>query len=340
MNNDFPIDELKKQLEEAKREDQELKQFGAKTHKYSVNPTIALETIEQFENKIGVSLPEEYRDFLLYVGNGGAGPFYGMFCLEQVEHWLQWELEPDRPPLLCPEQSNESLDQEEDNWRRGCIPIGSQGDTYFTGLMLTGENRGHIVYIEYEGSWIFFPKESNFLCWYQRWLKEVCNHYHSFWFATNLDGNEQELREYYKQAETEDEKLYAIESMNKFPNFSQDTVDFIEQVMWERRDMEDARGFLSLIYRANPEFFNRFLESRWQMGRYDAVIQELYSSLLHIKEEKHIPEIWWSRILDKLPEISPDRRRENAIYILEKSRAVSLNQLIWVLNEEQDSSVK
>ena len=44
----------------------------------------------------------------------------------------------------------------EKNWKRGCIPIESEGDTYFTCLMVTGPDRGRVVYIDYEGSWVIF----------------------------------------------------------------------------------------------------------------------------------------------------------------------------------------
>ena len=85
MNSDFPIQELRAQLEQAAKADPEQKYFGADLHKYRWNPPASPEEVEAFEQKIGVSLPEEYRNFLLQAGNGGAGPFCGLFSLEQVE---------------------------------------------------------------------------------------------------------------------------------------------------------------------------------------------------------------------------------------------------------------
>ena len=147
MADTFPLKELHLLLEKAQIADADLKQFGAKNHKYQWNPPAALADVEAFEREIGVTLPEGYRDFLLQVGDGGAGPFYGLFSLKQVHGWLGWPLEPEKPPILRPGMSKVET-HEGENWKRGCIPIESEGDTYFTCLMVTGPERGRVVYIK------------------------------------------------------------------------------------------------------------------------------------------------------------------------------------------------
>lgn len=84
MSNTFPIEELRSLLEKARATDADLKQFGAEHHKYQWNPPASLKEIEAFERETGISLPDGYRNFLLQEGNGGAGPFYGLFSLAQV----------------------------------------------------------------------------------------------------------------------------------------------------------------------------------------------------------------------------------------------------------------
>ena len=140
---------------------------------------------------IGTALPEGYRSFLLQAGDGGAGPFYGLWPLEQARGWLTWEVEPEKTPYLKPGRDLKAPDEDgEQNWRRGCIPIGTQGDTYFTYLLVAGPDRGRVVYVEYERSWVFFPREPDFLSWYARWLREVSLGYDLGWFGIHLDGDE------------------------------------------------------------------------------------------------------------------------------------------------------
>ncbi|MBW3596433.1 MAG: SMI1/KNR4 family protein [Planctomycetes bacterium] len=38
-----------------------------------------------FEKKYAITMPEDYRQFLTQIGNGGAGPYYGMFKLREMD---------------------------------------------------------------------------------------------------------------------------------------------------------------------------------------------------------------------------------------------------------------
>lgn len=43
-----------------------------------------MQDIYNYENKYNIKLPEEYIFFLTQVGNGGAGPYYGLYPLEEL----------------------------------------------------------------------------------------------------------------------------------------------------------------------------------------------------------------------------------------------------------------
>ncbi len=69
----------------ARELDKHLRQFGAEEHQYLFEPVIPLSQVRDFEGRHRICLPQGYVDFLTQVGNGGAGPDYGIFSLEQAE---------------------------------------------------------------------------------------------------------------------------------------------------------------------------------------------------------------------------------------------------------------
>ena len=334
MSNTFPIEELRSLLEKARATDADLKQFGAEHHKYQWNPPASLKEIEKFEKETGISLPDGYRNFLLQAGNGGAGPFYGLFSLEQVKGWLSWQVEPGETPYLAPGTDPDSLkdlgDRDHD-WRRGCIPIESQGDTYFTYLLVAGPDRGRVVYIEYERSWIFFPREPDFLSWYIRWLREAAAGYDMGWFGLSLDGDEETLRKLYIQADTDAERLLAVGSMDKFPALSEASRDFIRGILDDWIAKENVDSLPLLAYRVDPVLYGQFLDKRWEAGLFDQVVYELYHTPA---ERKDLAKSWRERILDKLPELSPETYCI-AIPLLRMGGEVKLEQVAFLLDKAE-----
>ena len=73
---------VKEKLDELRWLDTSYSVFGSSTHKYRFNRVAEYKQIETFQQKYDCSLPNPYKDFLLEVGNGGAGPGYG--C------WMAW----------------------------------------------------------------------------------------------------------------------------------------------------------------------------------------------------------------------------------------------------------
>ncbi|MCC6643349.1 SMI1/KNR4 family protein [Candidatus Peregrinibacteria bacterium] len=82
---------IKNKLEELRKKDKEMKIFGAGDdqffgtigHHYELNPVLSEEEILAVEKKLEIKLPEEYRAFIKELGNGGAGPAWGLFTLEK-----------------------------------------------------------------------------------------------------------------------------------------------------------------------------------------------------------------------------------------------------------------
>ena len=58
--------------------------FGSNHHAFKLNPVSSESRVGEFERKLSIHLPSEYREFITGVGNGGAGLFYGIFPLGYV----------------------------------------------------------------------------------------------------------------------------------------------------------------------------------------------------------------------------------------------------------------
>ena len=58
---------------------------GEQGHAYRLNPPLSEVEVVQFERQHNVILPDDYRQFLTHAGNGGAGPFYGLFKLGEMD---------------------------------------------------------------------------------------------------------------------------------------------------------------------------------------------------------------------------------------------------------------
>jgi len=66
-------------LKELKRRDPRLKRFGAEDHEYELNPPVSEHLVAEKERLYDFTFPEDYRHFMTQIGNGGAGPAYGVF---------------------------------------------------------------------------------------------------------------------------------------------------------------------------------------------------------------------------------------------------------------------
>ena len=173
--NEQRVERILKKLKQVKQKG--LSCFGSDSHKFRLNPPIDEDSIRRFETTQSVSLPADYRCFLKTAGNGGAGPYYGLYKLDQWDDFIDWTL--DDPPndllsLPCPLQPKMSRDAE---WElqfndavspyQGIISIGSQGCTYAMGLIVTGDCAGRVVYLDADGQAPYVVREPDFLSWYE-----------------------------------------------------------------------------------------------------------------------------------------------------------------------------
>lgn len=166
-------------LAELDRRDPRRKVFGSGGHDYKLNPPLPVAVIETFEGRHGVSLPEDYRHFITEIGDGGAGPYYGVLPFGKDDddrdweggglvgdpgrpfpHTTTWNLrdsfwegEPDPPPGTPPEDEDRLMEAwdrqlERHYWNPalmdGAVPICHKGCALRQWLVINGDQKGYI----------------------------------------------------------------------------------------------------------------------------------------------------------------------------------------------------
>ncbi|MGH3209891.1 MAG: SMI1/KNR4 family protein [Trebonia sp.] len=173
--------EVAGRLEFLRRTDPGFTWFGSSAHRYSLNQPLTAPEVTAFETRHGVSLPEDYRAFLLEVGDGGAGPFYGLFRLDRsdLSGWNDSDLLPGFLAGTFPHTRpwNELDDEVQDEHVDptpilGSLNLSHQGCGYMVRLVLNGPQRGTLWQDGRSSDMGITPFAPDFPTWYLRWLRD------------------------------------------------------------------------------------------------------------------------------------------------------------------------
>lgn len=192
-------------LQRLRESDPHLKCFGGDAHGYRLWPPVAEAEVRAFERRHSIKLPDEYREFLTKLGNGGAGPSYGILPLAVYD---DRDLDPEvnegmigdlAAPFPHADAWNADktywgrrpdIDEDEEayyDWREeyttndqiaGSLPVCHEGCGFFFLLVVTGTDRGKmwldgrasdegIMPVTDEGR-----RRLTFGKWYENWLDE------------------------------------------------------------------------------------------------------------------------------------------------------------------------
>lgn len=80
------VDAVTRKLAILRKRDPHLIRFGASTHRYELRSVLTELEITEIEHACGIRLPEDYRQFLLHIGDVGASPGYGLISLLESVH--------------------------------------------------------------------------------------------------------------------------------------------------------------------------------------------------------------------------------------------------------------
>jgi len=203
MANDFKREEIVEILKRAQRIDKKYELFGTSKHKYKLNPTISVSFVREVEAKYGFTLPEDYFRFITEVGDGGAGPDYGIepfadFLKTVASSGAERFREAYRESLANPFEPREMQANEVEDFafnRRayeqnpndffvyekldenalcdtdGFLVIGTQGCQWDFGLVVTGTRRGSVFVMDNEGAYAYVA--GSFSEFYREWLNSI-----------------------------------------------------------------------------------------------------------------------------------------------------------------------
>lgn len=215
------ISRIREKLARAAGDPALLESFSAKKHSYRLNRPLAEADVAAFEAEHGVTLPDEYRRFVTELGDGGAGPSYG---LQTLRGSFDWDESPDGF-LTAPSHFaagvaypvgtwSEDLDQP----RQGSLAVVHHGCSDFTQLVVTGPGRGRLVNINLDG-WgrPVVAEDRDFLSWYERWLDELLAGCTVTWFGRKLPGGEAELVAIAANDPSADRRARAAASLGYLP---------------------------------------------------------------------------------------------------------------------------
>jgi hypothetical protein len=184
--------------------------FGSEEHGFRMNPVLSATEVAAFERDHKILLPSEYRQFIIELGNGGAGPFYGVFPLGVMDDnfdqrsWQEndgfvgmlstpfpfkeeWNDLTGRPDEELATENPAEYDKQiekfyEKYWSsvlvNGAVPISHEGCALRIWLVVTGEQAGKLWKDGRSESSGLKPvrladgSAATFSEWYQEWLDE------------------------------------------------------------------------------------------------------------------------------------------------------------------------
>lgn len=175
--------QLKKKLTQLAILDATFEVFGSESHQYQFKPCLSNKDIQTFESRYNIRLPSEYRNFLLEVGNGGAGPGYGLSGLSEIksedvisEKLYQENYEILSKPFPLTEAWNDldlivtnntgSVTNNDayfdDKFIQGTLTITNYGCGIYAMLVITGEQSGKIWIDDRTNDNGIYPTSLNF----------------------------------------------------------------------------------------------------------------------------------------------------------------------------------
>jgi hypothetical protein len=162
------IAELGQLVNRLQTADRACRVFGSDRHRYSFGPALAPARVKAFESAHRVNLPPDYRCFLTTIGNGGAGPYYGLEPLGTFDRDLSRPFPFTQGTEPLTELGQKSCSDE----FPGILEFCHQGCASYSYLVVAGAAYGTIWNGRPEDD-DFRPTGLSFAAWYRQWAERA-----------------------------------------------------------------------------------------------------------------------------------------------------------------------
>ena len=161
------IAEIADMIRRLRAADSRRRVFGSQNHRYRLGRKLSEEELAKFEAIHGIQLPEDYRCFLALVGNGGAGPYYG---LEPLDSFGRDRSKP-FPYTRATDQLTEAESKRSPDVYSlpGILEFCHQGCDIYSYLVVNGPTYGTI----WNGREDLYPSGLCFGAWYRERLERI-----------------------------------------------------------------------------------------------------------------------------------------------------------------------
>ncbi len=234
------------------------KAFGVEAHGFVLGAPLSEAVVAEFEERHEVTLPPAFRLFVTELGNGGAGPGYGLCRLVPscCVYRRSVHLAQPSPYLPGPRYFGDWGRRYEDpsgtdgSFLRGTLEVAHHGCSLVTRLVVTGPARGRLFNLDTEGPiGPYVVEDADFLAWYERWLDEAVAGYDVGWFGERLPLEEPELVAVLTGDPSPERRARAGESLLQLPAIRDSSWTILADTMTTDTDATVRAELLAVLRR-------------------------------------------------------------------------------------------
>ncbi len=174
-------DDIVDKLRQLKAIDRQCQAFGAGTHRYLVRPRLSAIAFSAVERRLGTALPEALSRFYDEVGDGVAGPHYGLKPAAALTGYRPHEMYPGIK-VFREAAAAEGVPPSEDGYFEtpdealaGLLSIIEEGCGHQVCLITSGPKTGNVVYVSADGHVV--ETEKTLVRIYSEWLEREIHHF-------------------------------------------------------------------------------------------------------------------------------------------------------------------